>query len=128
MQMMPATATRYGVDDMLDPEENLRAGAGYLARLQSMFTPYAASGELSKFTLAAYNAGEGRILDCIRYARALGMPCSTWDDIEAVIPFMREPSEKADSVLRLGPIKGVETISYIHRTDSLWSAFRAIVP
>ena len=127
MQMMPTTATRYGVEDMLDPEDNLRAGTEYLGRLSRIFAPYAEGGELDKFTLAAYNAGEGRILDCIRFAQAIGKPCSTWDDLEAVIPLMREVSAE-DSVLRLGYFKGYETISYIHLTDSLYRAFCTIAP
>ncbi len=129
MQMIPSTARRYGVEDMLDPEENIRAGVDYLMKLQTMFSGYASGNELARFTLAAYNAGEGRILDCIRMARSLDMPCSTWEELEAVIPYMREESFVAsDTVLRLGLFKGYETIAYIHHTDSLAQLFRAITP
>lgn len=129
MQMMPATAKRYGVQDALDPEENIAAGVNYLRRLQNMFAPYASGAELARFTLAAYNAGEGRVLDCIRFAQSIGKPCSSWADLEAVIPYMRPDSlSSSDTVLRLGPFKGKETIAYIHLTDSLASAFRTIRP
>jgi hypothetical protein len=52
MQLMPATAKRYGVKDIYDPEQNVRAGARYLSDLLDRFD---SNLELA---LAAYNAGE----------------------------------------------------------------------
>jgi soluble lytic murein transglycosylase-like protein len=52
MQLQPATAKRYGVKDIYDPEQNVRAGAHYLSDLLVRFD---SNLELA---LAAYNAGE----------------------------------------------------------------------
>jgi soluble lytic murein transglycosylase-like protein len=52
MQLQPATARRYGVKDIYDPEQNIRAGAHYLSDLLTRFD---SNLELA---LAAYNAGE----------------------------------------------------------------------
>jgi soluble lytic murein transglycosylase-like protein len=52
MQLQPATAKRYGVKDIYDPEQNVRAGAHYLSDLLARFD---SNLELA---LAAYNAGE----------------------------------------------------------------------
>ena len=52
MQLQPATAKRYGVKDIYDPEQNVRAGAKYLSDLLARFD---SNLELA---LAAYNAGE----------------------------------------------------------------------
>lgn len=52
MQLQPATAKRYGVKDIYDPEQNVRAGAHYLSDLLTRFD---SNLELA---LAAYNAGE----------------------------------------------------------------------
>ena len=57
MQLMPETAKQLGVDDALDAEQNVSAGAKYLKQL---FNRY--SGDLNK-TLGAYNAGPGRVDD-----------------------------------------------------------------
>jgi soluble lytic murein transglycosylase-like protein len=56
MQLMPATAQRFGVLDPFDPHENVRAGARYLKALMAQF-----NGDL-KLTLAAYNAGESAVV------------------------------------------------------------------
>ncbi len=56
MQLIPETAKRYGVRNMLDPDQNIRGGVHYLADLLGMF-----HNDLSH-TLAAYNAGENAVL------------------------------------------------------------------
>jgi soluble lytic murein transglycosylase-like protein len=55
MQLMPDTARRYGVTDLLNPLENLRAGAAYLKDLLSLFD------NNLRLAVAAYNAGEGAV-------------------------------------------------------------------
>jgi soluble lytic murein transglycosylase-like protein len=56
MQLTPETATRFGVSDPFDPAQNLRGGMSYLRWLIERF-----NGNLA-LTLAAYNAGEGAVL------------------------------------------------------------------
>lgn len=59
MQVMPATARRFGVVDpeqtLLDVRVNLRASAAYLQQLQERY------GDDLRLILAAYNAGEGAV-------------------------------------------------------------------
>jgi len=57
MQLMPDTARRYGVDDPLNPEQNIYGGAAYLRDLLTRF------GNDVKLALAAYNAGEGSVIE-----------------------------------------------------------------
>jgi soluble lytic murein transglycosylase-like protein len=52
MQLMPETALRMQVRDVLDPRENILGGVRYLRVLANMF-----NGDL-ELTLAGYNAGE----------------------------------------------------------------------
>ena len=56
MQLIPATAERFGVADVWDPEQNLRGGMAYLRWLLDHFK------EDVKLALAAYNAGEAAVL------------------------------------------------------------------
>ncbi|AGA90739.1 soluble lytic murein transglycosylase-like protein [Thioflavicoccus mobilis 8321] len=55
MQLIPATAARFGVEDTWDPEQNLRGGMAYLSWLLKHF-----GGDV-ELALAGYNAGEGAV-------------------------------------------------------------------
>lgn len=58
MQLLPATARRYGTaaGELFDPQANVRAGALYLRDLLRLF------GNDLELALAAYNAGENAVL------------------------------------------------------------------
>ncbi len=56
MQLMPATAKRYGVKDSFDPAQNLHGGAKYLRDLLTLF-----DSDIN-LVLAAYNAGEYAVI------------------------------------------------------------------
>lgn len=55
MQLMPATANRFGVRDRFDPYENVQGGARYLSELLDMFPSNL------KLAVAAYNSGENTV-------------------------------------------------------------------
>ncbi|MCB1561192.1 MAG: transglycosylase SLT domain-containing protein [Xanthomonadales bacterium] len=55
MQLMPDTATRFGVKDAFVPSENIAGGSQYLAWLVDRY-----DGDISQVA-AAYNAGEGAV-------------------------------------------------------------------
>lgn len=55
MQLMPATAARFGVQDSFKPEQNIEGGVRYLDWLMAEF------GNDPILVLAGYNAGEGAV-------------------------------------------------------------------
>jgi hypothetical protein len=55
MQIMPAVAAQFGVHDPFDPKQNVGAGTKLLKQLLGKY-----NGDM-KLTLAAYNAGSGRV-------------------------------------------------------------------
>ncbi len=56
MQLMPATAKRFNVKDIYKVEDNVRGGIQYLRYLINLFP------QDKKLAIAAYNAGENRVL------------------------------------------------------------------
>ena len=55
MQLIPATAKRFGVKNSYKPKQNIRGGTKYLRFLMDRF-----KGDLKK-VIASYNAGEGAV-------------------------------------------------------------------
>jgi len=56
MQLMPGTASRFGVANIWDPKQNIEGGARYMRFLLDLF-----SGDV-RLALAGYNAGEGAVM------------------------------------------------------------------
>jgi len=79
MQLMPATAQRFGVADPEEPIANLQGGARYLRWLLDLFMDI-------RLALAAYNAGEGAIQ---RYGNTLPPYPETRTYVRRVLEFYR---------------------------------------
>lgn len=106
MQILPY---RHSAEALFNPEYNISAGTEHLARMRKMFKPYSAdSVQNVKFTLAAYNAGEGRVLECIRFAKSINVDATSWDSIAV------------RSIPRMRTFSGSQTIPYV---DSVLRSF-----
>jgi soluble lytic murein transglycosylase-like protein len=79
MQLMPATAKRYKVNDIWDPVDNLHGGARYLRDLLDMF------GNDLRLALAAYNAGENAV---IKYGNRIPPYPETQRYVRKVLQFL----------------------------------------
>ena len=124
MQIKPSTADSYNISDLLDPQKNISAGTKHLKRLDRMFGHYGLSREeRMKVVLAAYNAGEGRISECIHYAGVLGYDSTSWEGISSMIPQIGSDSVSVDDSSLLSHFKGEETIAYV---DSVLEIYNSI--
>ena len=129
MQMMPSTAEYFGADSLLDASESVMAGTRYLRSLYNRYGSVAADEkERMKLTLAAYNAGGGRVKDLINYARYRGKDPGYWENIVSVIPEMSADSILFVDTVKLGKFKGVETIAYVKAVMARYEKFKRIAP
>jgi len=82
MQLIPATAQRYGVQDSYDPGQNIQGGTRYLRDLMKMF-----NGNL-ELAIAGYNAGENAV---IRAGNRIPPYPETMAYVPKVLNFYRSP-------------------------------------
>jgi len=85
MQLMPQTAQRYGIDDINDPIQNVRAGTQHMRYLLQTFN------NKRSLALAAYNAGE----DAVRKHRGIPPYPETQDYVKKVMRYEREYGRKS---------------------------------
>lgn len=114
MQIKQQVADKFGIDNIYEPESNIKAGIMHLARLQRMYKKMGAdSTDLIKITLASYNCGEGRIADCMALAKELNLDPLKWESIAQVIPLLREKEYYSRECIKLGRFSGKETLRFV---------------
>jgi soluble lytic murein transglycosylase-like protein len=104
MQLMPATAAEYGVQNPFDPEQNIRGGVAYLKWLLDRFD------QKPELALAAYNAGPGAVA---RYGQQIPPYRETRDyvrKIKSVTEITVGPRRKIYKIVEL--IEGREVPRY----------------
>ena len=107
---------KYSVDTLLDPAVNVSIGTKYLTYLSGMFADRGADSlECLKFVLAAFNAGEGNILKCIRTAEELGVDPTRWDSVVSIIP-------------DVPGFHGKQTIAYVREVLDTFDEYAEVYP
>lgn len=129
MQLMPNTARRFGVRNLSDPEENIRAGVRYIAWLDEVLKDRLPDREERiKFILAAYNVGLGHILDARALARKYGMDPDMWTgNVDYYILNKSNPDYFLDPVVRHGYARGYEPYRYVSEILNRYDHYRNIV-
>lgn len=95
MQLIPATARLMGVNDSQDPADNIYGGIRYLSYLRDKFEDSLLLEDRIWLTLAAYNAGYGRVKKARALAGEMGLDQNRWfDNVELAMlrlarPYMR---------------------------------------
>jgi hypothetical protein len=91
MQIMPVTSEELSrilnLEDMSHPHDNIRGGVYYMGRLYSLF-PGAQEGDRIRLTLAAYNAGMGRVFDAQALAAHLRMNPLSWESVKSTLSLL----------------------------------------
>lgn len=102
MQLMPFTASRFGVSNIWDPKQNIEGGARYMRFLLNLF-----KGDV-RLALAGYNAGEGAVMkygyqvppysETREYVRRIGNRYSMIRDPQAIAQANTAPVEQKESI------------------------------
>jgi len=115
MQLMPATAKRFGARDLNDPQQNIHAGVNYLKYLDKYWMKSISDpNERLKFVLASYNAGLAHIIDARKLCRKYQKDPNKWDDnVEYFLLKKSEPKYYRDPVANAGYCKCEEPVNYV---------------
>jgi membrane-bound lytic murein transglycosylase F len=115
MQLMPRTAEQYGVEDIINPRENIRGGLEFLTWLNNIFNPIIEDeNERLKFVLASYNVGIGHVMDARKLAMKYGKNPSVWKDhVDQFILKKSTPQYYGDPVVKWGYCRGEEPYNYV---------------
>lgn len=125
MQIVPEDGDR---DRLLDPYQSIEQGKNHLKRLQRLFRARGVESgpALQQITVAAYNAGEGRIIDLMTLADTLGYHPGLWENLATVIPLMATHADSIETVA-IGRFRGGETLAYVDSVFTVYSFYQQLI-
>lgn len=128
MQLLPATAEAFGIEDYENPQQNIKAGVLFLNWIDNqLIESLPDSAERVKFDLAAYNIGLGHVKDAQRLAEKYGKNDSIWEN--NVDSFLENKSMKkyyTDSVVYYGYCRGKEAVDYVQRVITNYEHYQNV--
>ena len=114
LQLMPATAREFGVQDALDPVDNVQGAVKFLKWLQNYWAKRIPDeNERLKFVLASYNTGAGHVEDAQRLTAKYGGNPKVWDDVAYWLLQKSTQQYSADPVVKFGFCRGIEPVNYV---------------
>ena len=88
MMLTSETADRLGVNDRLDPRQNIIAGARYLKILKDTLPQRITEPDRTWLALASYNVGYGHLEDARILTRRHGLNADSWVDVKKTLPLL----------------------------------------
>lgn len=126
-QVMPATGKEMGFTKLYQADTGTHAGIKYMSTLLKRFSPALPLDERVRFSLAAYNAGFGRVEDARRLAVELGLDPDTWrDNVERSMALLARP--KYARRVRGGFCRCQEPVDYVNVIENKYQSFAQLVP
>lgn len=128
MQLMPATAKRFGVSTSSSPEQHIRAGIGFIEWLNKLYDEIEDAEEREKFVLASYNVGPGHVMDARRLAEKHGKDPDIWqDNVDGYLLLKSERKYYSDPVVKYGYCRGTETYNYVKQVVERYQHYKNFV-
>jgi len=128
MQLIPKTGKMFGASDLLDPEENIDAGAKYLKWLDKYWKEIEDPDDRLHFILASYNVGHEHVQDARRLAEKFDKDPDRWmDNIEYCLMQKSKKKYFNDPVVRYGYCRGKETVKYVKEILFRYSQYQEFI-
>lgn len=125
-QVMPATGKEMGFTKLFEADTGTHAGIKYMATLLKRYQPALPLDERVRFSLAAYNAGYGRVEDARRLAVELKLDPDVWrDNVEKAMALLARP--KFAKLVRGGFCRCQEPVDYVNVIENKYQSFVQLV-
>ena len=125
MQLMPATAQRFGAANPDDPRQNIRAGVRFFKHLDEYWEKKVQdSTERLKFVLASYNVGLTHIIDARKLVIKYNEDPTTWAAVEKYLTKKSNPVYYKDPVVIAGYCKCEEPVRYVEEVLSRYEEYK----
>ena len=127
MQVLPKTAEQYGVTDLRDPEQNIKAGTRHLIWLQKQWKERIPDPEeRKKFVLASYNVGLGHLEDAVRLTEKYGGKVDSWDSVKEYLLKKSYKEFHSDPVVEYGYCRGTEPVQYVDLILNIYQNYKEL--
>lgn len=123
MQMMPATRETYGITDTSSVEDQLVAGARYIAQLYRIFEHKVDSSEIYYYVAGAYNAGPGHILDAMNLCKKYDDNPKRWASVSKYLILKSQKEYYSDPVVNCGYYPGKHTVNYVREVMTRYNGY-----
>ncbi|MEZ4527665.1 MAG: membrane-bound lytic murein transglycosylase MltF [Desulfobacterales bacterium] len=110
MQIVRPTGKSLNITDLTDPRKNIEAGVRYLRDLYNFFDRAEGNDRL-RIALAAYNIGQGHILDARNIARSRGLDPDKWSSLAQTLPLLQHEEYHKNALY--GYCRGIEPVEYV---------------
>ena len=116
MQLMPNTAQELGVENILDPVDNINAGSKYLKSIYDNFEEITDTVQRIKFTMGAYNSGYYHIKDARKLAALNKLNPNVWDgNVNEMLLELTYPKNYNHPSINYGYVNGIEPYNYVNQ-------------
>ncbi|MEJ2507117.1 MAG: transglycosylase SLT domain-containing protein, partial [Ignavibacteriaceae bacterium] len=129
MQLLPSTGKEYGLINLSDPEQNIKAGFKYISYLDEYWKKEIKDSlERIKFDLASYNIGLSHVVDARNLASKYGAHPDIWfDNVEYYLMLKSEPEYYSDSVVKAGYAHGEEAVNYVKEILDRYEQYKRLI-
>ncbi len=128
MQLMPATAERFGIDTTQLREANIKAGVAYLRYLDRYWKKHIEDpDERINFILASYNVGPGHVQDARAIAMQIGKDPKLWfNNVADCLLLKADPEYYHLDGVRHGYCRCTGPVNYVSDVQRKFAEYRAL--
>ena len=126
MMLTADTADSLGVDDRLNPTENIPAGARYLQSLRDVIPNHVPEPDRTWMALAAYNTGQAHLEDARVLAQRQKLNPDSWTDLKKTLPLLSKTL--FHTTVKHGYARGGEAVIFVENIRTYYDIITRFEP